>query len=342
MKLGISMPCRTAPLRQIPEYARRAEEAGLDTVWAWENVSDPFSMLATSSMVTERIGIGTALAVAPNRTASAMANHAADIDQMSAGRMHLGVGPGLIPNGKPLTYLSEYIDVLRLHWQYIATGEAPTYEGEFHSYKQPRFEVFGRRPLERPTMPVYLGAIGPKMLRLVGEKADGWIGSLSTPAYIKEHVRPILQEGAEFAGRSLSDVDILDLVFCSVSDDEELAWKRARQQVGFYVLAKHSDTPVKFLNKYDEVTAIRERARTDGAPAAYELLSEELIRAFALVGTPDQARSQLTQWEGAVDHLVLHTPYVPPLTHEDAEDCYANALATFGRTTQIASAAAVR
>ena len=94
MKLGITMPSRTAELRRIPQYAQWAEQAGLDTVWSWELVKDPISQLATSSMVTERIGLGTGLAVASNRAPAAMAHHALDIDEMSGGRMHLGLGPG--------------------------------------------------------------------------------------------------------------------------------------------------------------------------------------------------------------------------------------------------------
>jgi alkanesulfonate monooxygenase SsuD/methylene tetrahydromethanopterin reductase-like flavin-dependent oxidoreductase (luciferase family) len=288
-------------------------------------------MLATSSMVTERIGLGTGLAVVSNRTPAAMANHAADIDELSHGRMHLGIGPGLIPNAKPLTYLREYMDVLRLNWRYVATGEAPAYTGEFHSFKPPRYDVFGPRRLERPTIPIYLGAIGPKMLRLVGEKADGWIGSLSTPSYIEQHVRPLVREGAESAGRTLEDIDMQVQRFCIISEDERVAYHRARTQIGFYVLSRHSDAPVKYIGKYEEVLELRERARKQGPPA-YQFMSDELVRAFSIVGTAQQAREQVKQWEGVVDHLVLHIPYVPPLTVEESEECYVNALAAFTQT----------
>ena len=341
MKLGITMPSRTADLRRIPEYARWAEQAGLDTVWSWELVRDPFSMLATSSMVTERIGLGTAVAVASNRTPAAMANHAADIDELSRGRMHLGVGPGLIPNAKPLTYLREYIDVLRLNWQYVATGEAPAYTGEFHSFKPPRYDVFGPRRLERPSIPIYLAAIGPKMLRMVGEKADGWIGSLSTPSYIEEHVRPLVRDGAESAGRTLEDIDMQVQRFCVISDDEEIAYHRARTQIGFYVLAKHADMPVKHIGKYEEVLELRQRAREQG-PAAYQTISDELVHAFSIVGTPEQAREQVKKWDGVIDHLVLHIPYVPPLTAQESEECYLNALAAFTQTAPAQAAVITR
>ncbi|MBP2389408.1 LLM class flavin-dependent oxidoreductase [Aeromicrobium fastidiosum] len=325
------MPSRTTDLRRIPQYAQWADEAGLDTVWSWELAKDPISQLATSSMVTQRIGLGTGLAVASNRTAASMANHAIDIDELSGGRMHLGLGPGLIPNAKPLTYMREYMDVIRLNWQYIATGEAPAYDGEFHSFKQPRYEVFERRAMVRPSIPIYLGAIGPKMLEMVGAKADGWIGSLSTPAYIEERVRPLVEQGAESAGRSMNEVDMLVQRFCIVSDDEDVAFDRARKQIGFYLLAKYSDAPAKFVGLHDEVVDLRERARTEGA-AAYANISDELVRTFSIVGTPDQARAQVKEWEGVVDHLVLHIPYVPPLSAEESEDSYVNAVATFSRT----------
>lgn len=187
MKLGITMPTRTVELRRVPEYARLAEEAGLDSGWDWELYRNPFTMLAMSAQVTDRIGLGTGLAVSASRSPFEMANEAADVDELSAGRMLLGVGSGVLefasafhdkPPTKPLTRVSEYLDVLRLSWQYLRTGEAADYQGEFHSFTPPPFNPWGVRHVQRPTIPVYLGAIGPKMLNLVGRKADGWIGYL--------------------------------------------------------------------------------------------------------------------------------------------------------------------
>lgn len=339
MKLGITMPTRTVALERVPEYARWAEEGGFDSAWTWELYRNPFSMLVTSALATDRISLGTGLAVAGSRSPFEMANEAADIDEISGGRMLLGVGTGIsqflkafhsMDITRPLTHLSEYIDVLRLSWQYLRTGEAPAYSGSYLGFSPPPVNPWGLRHIEREQIPIYLGAIGPKMLDLTGAKADGWISYLATPSYISERVRPLIAEGASAAGRDIADVDMMLERICVISDDEDHAMRMARKQVGFYVSHPYSDTMVEHVGFQDEVNGIRELARSEGIKA-FERASDDLVRAFSITGTPDQARKQLAEWEGIVDHLVLHTPYVPPFEAEESEFCYRNIIDTFGR-----------
>jgi alkanesulfonate monooxygenase SsuD/methylene tetrahydromethanopterin reductase-like flavin-dependent oxidoreductase (luciferase family) len=339
MKLGITMPTRTVALARVPEYARWAEEAGLDSAWDWELYRNPFTMLAMSAGTTERVQLGTGIGVTASRSPFEMANAAADIDELSGGRMLLGIGSGVLefasafhdkPPTKPLTRVSEYIDVLRLAWQYVATGEAPEYSGQFHSFTPPPFNPWGVRHLERPTIPIYLGAIGPRMLELVGRKADGWIGYLATPSLVRDQVRPGIATGAEAAGRSLEDIDIMLELICVVHDDPDVAMERARRQVGFYVAHPSSDPIVAHARLTDEVNGLRMSLFTEGL-AAFEKTPDAVVRAFSITGTPDQARERLAEWEGIVDHLVFHTPYVPPFTAEESEDAYRNILDAFRR-----------
>jgi hypothetical protein len=121
MKLGVTMPSRTVALARVPQYARLAEQAGLDSVWNWELYRNPFSMLATSAMATDNIGLGTGLAASASRSPFEMANAAADIDELSGGRTMLGIGAGVgefvsafhsTTTEKPLSRVSEYIDAL--------------------------------------------------------------------------------------------------------------------------------------------------------------------------------------------------------------------------------------
>ncbi len=339
MKLGITMPTRTVPLARVPEYARWAEEAGLDAAWDWELYRNPFTMLALSAGTTERIGLGTGIGVTASRSPFEMANAAADIDELSGGRMLLGIGSGVLefasafhdkPPTKPLTRVSEYIDVLRLAWQYLRSGEAPSYEGEFHSLTPPPFNPWGVRHLERDNIPIYLGAIGPRMLDLVGRKADGWIGYLGTPDLIREVVRPGISAGAAAAGRSIDDVELMHELICVVHDDPEVAMQRARKQVGFYVAHPSSDPIVAHAGLTEEVNAMRMALFTEGL-GAFEKTADAIVHTFSITGTPDEARAKLAAWDGVVDHLVFHTPYVPPFTAEESEDAYRNILAAFAR-----------
>jgi len=84
MKLGITMPTRTVALDRVPQYARWAEEAGLDSAWDWELYRNPFTMLAMSTQTTERVQLGTGIGVTASRSPMEMANAAADIDELCA------------------------------------------------------------------------------------------------------------------------------------------------------------------------------------------------------------------------------------------------------------------
>ena len=185
MKLGITMPTRTVALPKVAEYARMADDAGFDSIWDWEVYRNPLTMLAISAGSTRSATLGTGLAAVAGRSPFEMANAAADVDELSGGRLVLGIGTGVkefveafhsSDGRKPLTRMSEYIDVLRLSWRYLHSGTAPSYEGEFYRFDPPRANVWGTRSMARPEIPVYLAAIGPRMTRLVGEKADGWLG----------------------------------------------------------------------------------------------------------------------------------------------------------------------
>jgi alkanesulfonate monooxygenase SsuD/methylene tetrahydromethanopterin reductase-like flavin-dependent oxidoreductase (luciferase family) len=168
------------------------------------------------------------------------------------------------------------------------------------------------------------------MLDLVGRKADGWIGYLATPDLVRDQVRPKVAAGAEAAGRDPSDIDLMLELICVVHDDPEVAMQRARKQVGFYVSHPSSDPIVAFAGLTDEVNALRANLFSEGL-AAFEKTPNAVVRTFSITGTPDEARARLADWEGIVDHLVFHTPYVPPFTAEESEDSYRNILAAFKR-----------
>ena len=339
MKLGITMPTRTVELRRVGQYAKWAEEAGLDSAWDWELYRNPFTMLTMAALETDRVMLGTGLSVAGSRSPFEMANVAADIDDLSNGRMLLGIGSGVTeflgafhcnPNNKPLTRMTEYIECLRLSWQYLSNGDTPSFEGEFYQFVSPPFNPWGLRHLERESIPIYLGAIGPKMLQLVGRKADGWIGYLGTPSYVADHVRPLISQAADDAGRSIGDIDLMLELICSVHPDRDVAVGRARRHVGFYVSHPSSDPIVEFAGLSDEVNELRMRMMTEGL-SAFENCSDKLIETFSLTGTPDEVAARLSDWEGIVDHLVLHTPYVPPFTAQDSEDSYRQICAALSR-----------
>jgi alkanesulfonate monooxygenase SsuD/methylene tetrahydromethanopterin reductase-like flavin-dependent oxidoreductase (luciferase family) len=266
-----------------------------------------------------------------------MANAAADIDELTGGRTLVGLATGGamwtdVFNGAnvehPLTRLREYVACLRALWKHLGDGEPFSVEGKFHSAASPMFNPWGVRDMVRPQIPVYLSVVRPRMLQLAGEVGDGWLGYLSTPKYLREVVHPNIDEGAAKAGRTRADVDLAALVLCSVSEDRDEAIRRARINVGNYICFPGADPMVQFNEIAEVRNAVAEKLFTEG-PSAFDLIPEEVVQMFAICGTPDEGREQLKQFDGLLDHVVLHTPYVPPLAQADSEDCFRNTVAAF-------------
>jgi alkanesulfonate monooxygenase SsuD/methylene tetrahydromethanopterin reductase-like flavin-dependent oxidoreductase (luciferase family) len=200
--------------------------------------------------------------------------------------------------------LSEYIHVVRSIWQYHTTGEPFEFSGQFYRAKNPPFNTFGvRQQLARPRIPIYLAGLKSKMLQLAGEIADGALGYIWTPRYIKDYVLPNVALGAQKAGRNPADVDVASLVLCSVYAEKRIA----RINVGMYVATPGGETVSEFMGLGDERNA--------------------LVRHFCICGTPDEAREQLAEYQGLLSHIILHTPYVPPIQQRESETAFRNMVA---------------
>jgi probable F420-dependent oxidoreductase len=311
---------------------------GFTRSWGYEVYRNPFTLLAGAAVVTERAQLGTGLAAAFSRSPFEAANAAADVDELSEGRMLFGIGTG-VPEflsafhstdaSRAVTRMSEYIDVLRASWEYLGTGQTTPVEGQFYRLMPPPINPWGDRPLARPQIPVYLAAMGPKMLQLCGRKADGWIGYFATPEFLDEFVRPQIAAGAVNAGRGPDSIDICAETICCVHPDRDVAIARARRQVGFYVVHPVSDRVAEMHGLLDDVNTLRARMMTDRL-AAFEHTSDALVETLSISGTPEECRQKLDQYTGSIDHIALHTPYVPPFGPEDSADAFTQILDTFG------------
>ncbi len=338
-RIGITMPSRTAPLERIPEYARIADEAGFQSIWSYELYRNPFALLCLAATTSKRATLATGLTGAFPRSPFECANGAADVDELTGGRMLLGLGTG-VPEflqafhstdaSHMVGRMSEYIDVLRLCWRYLRNGEAEPLEGKYYTFTPPPLNPWGVREANSESIPIYLAAMRPKLLALAGRKADGWIGYLATPEFIERSVKPQIAAGAETAGRDPSEVKLAGEVICSVSPDREVAMRRARIHVGFYVAHPVSDVVAEVHGLQDQVGALRQALMTEGF-GALEKTSDDLVEAFSISGTPEEAREQLDRY-GALEHLALHTPYIPPLTAEESDDAYRQIIDAFGET----------
>jgi probable F420-dependent oxidoreductase len=342
MQVGVTMPMDKHHLRVYPEMARAAEDAGLDSVWTYEVYANPLIVLASVALATTRIQVGTGVVTSLSRTPFELANAAADVDDLSDGRLLLGVGmgiPGLMATlhgatvDHPLARMAEYARALRRCWDYLSGGDPREFAGDYYRFTPLPGNPLGIRAMPR-RIPLYLAGMNPAMIRVAGQYGDGLVGGGYSRAFVTDTVRPNLARGAERAGRNPAEIDVVTQVVCCVSTDREEALRRARIHVGQLVLNPVSDGVVAahgLEKQRDEVRA----ALVNGGPAALaDVTADELVETFSIAGSPQEAREQLARWEGVVDHVMLHPPYVPPLSAEETTDAYYQLLSAFHREPQ--------
>ncbi|WP_433662643.1 LLM class flavin-dependent oxidoreductase [Nocardia sp. CA-128927] len=334
------MPMRGVPISKISAYALQAEEAGAESLWAYEIQRNPFIQLCLSATTTTRMSLGTAVAQAFPHTPFSIASVAADIDEISQGRAILGIGPGApelvsglhsIDTQHPIGRMREFIDVIHASWDYHnSTDGDVSYNGKYYQLSCPPINPFRQRALVRPRIPIYLGATGKQMLQLAGEKADGVIGAFWSPSFIEEQIRPQIARGAERADRDPSTIDIASLTICSVSRNHAEAVRRARIHVGVYTASTFADPVIKFHGLEREQEALRIALLQFGFEALEDATDDKLLETFSVAGTTDEVKDQLKPYSDALPHNVLHTPYAPQLTGEDIGDAFSSLLDVFG------------
>lgn len=335
-KLSVVLPSYPSTAKTLRDMSRQAEEAGFEAAWGYQICRDPFTTLAAAASVTERIKLGTAVALAFTRSTFVTANAAADVDELSDGRMILGLGTG---EGQHLVSLHnshwnqavprmrEYVSILRLAWESLGTGKPVEFRGDHY---QLVMNEGLRRPLARPQIPIYLAAMGPKMIELAGEVGDGIQAFFHSAKYLREVTIPRLETGAKRAGRDPASVAFSSYVITSVSNDREEALRRARIMVGFYTAFPSSDPIIAHHGLQQEQAAVRQALYTQGPAALEKATDAKLVEAFSIAGTPDECRRQLAAYTDILDLALLQTPYFDPLTTEECEDAFNNVLDTFG------------
>src|SRR5579862_4426417 len=245
MKLGVHIGYWGLGLSSEDQLhiVQEAEKLGYDSVWAAEAYgSDTATVLGWLAGQTSTIRLGAAIFQMPARSAAMTAMTAATIDQLSGGRMLLGLGtsgPQVAEGwhgqrfGRQLQRTREYVAVVRM----ALARERVEFHGETIELPLPDGPGKPLKLMISPVqerIPIYLAAIGPKTTELAGEIADGWIPTFFSPDHVAEF-RALLEEGAGRAGRSLDGFDIAPTVQAYVSDDHELARNLMRPGRALYI-----------------------------------------------------------------------------------------------------------
>jgi probable F420-dependent oxidoreductase len=324
MKFDASLGTRGGYLRSAGETARAAENLGFAGLWTSETKHDAFLPLAIAANETERIELGTAVAIAFSRSPMEVAQTAWDLQDLSGGRFILGLGTQVkahvkrrfsMPWERPVARLREYILALRAIWGSFQGEGALSFEGEFyrHTLMTP---FFNPGPIENPEVPVYIAGVNTSLARLAGELCEGFhVHPFHSPEYIRSTVQPAIAEGAQRGGRDPDEVELATTVFVvtgqSGAEIEEQR-EEVRAQMSFYASTPTYRTVLE-AHGWEEVgERLGKLARDNRWDEMPELISDEMLGAFAIEAAPEEVRVALEErYEGLIDRLALYEPFVP-------------------------------
>ena len=315
---GIAM----GALSSVKDAAQEAERAGYDGVWSAETSHDPFFPLLLAAEHTERIQLGTGIAVAFARNPMTLANIAYDLQAFSGGRFMLGLGSQIkahitkrfsMPWSHPAARMRELILAMRAIWDSWNNGTKLDFRGDFyqHTLMTPFFNP-GPNPHGNPL--VFLAAVGEKMTEAAGEVADGLLAhGFTTERYLREVTVPALERGMAAGGRRREDFQIsLPAFVVTGSNEEEMAAAATgvKKQMAFYA-STPAYKPVLDLHGWGELQPELNRLSKQGEwDKMGELIDDDVLDAFAVVAPPDKvARGLAERYAGAVDRISFYAPY---------------------------------
>ena len=292
------------------ELSSQAEKNGFEAVWVPEGGGrDSLTSLATIAMKTDTVKLGTGILPIFARTPTNTAMSAAGMAAVSDGRFLLGLGVGHaptvesrdgIPFKQPMTRMRETIQIIKA----LLSGEEVNFTGK-------QFKITGASmgaATPKTKVPIYIAALGPQMLEMVGELADGVLMNWTAVDYLGEAIGHI-KRGAEKAGRDPNEIDITGYVRVAVGDNLTESRDSLRRQV-----ARYASNPFyrNFFAQtgFDKEMSAAAAALADGnLDKAADSITEEMQDQVAIVGTVDECRAALEKRRAAGLQLPVIAPF---------------------------------
>ena len=310
-------------IEQAAAAASEAEAAGYAGMFTGEVSADPFLPLVAAATATERLQLGTAIAVAFARSPMTLAYTANDLQRVSGGRFVLGLGSQVRAHidrrfsmqwGRPAEQMRDFVLALRAIWQSWSSEEPLAFESAHyrHTLMTPMFTPPAH---EFGPPPVFVAGVGELMTKVAGEVADGFLcHAFSTPDWIRERTLPALIEGRRSSGQSLDDFTVKASVFLATGTDEQVesTAEKIRAQLAFYA-STPSYRPVLELHGWGdlgtELTALSKAGRW---AAMGGLIDDDVLDAFAVVAPPDKVDGVVMDRYGGLVDRISFLPHAPP------------------------------
>ncbi|HEV2053866.1 MAG TPA: TIGR03617 family F420-dependent LLM class oxidoreductase [Methylomirabilota bacterium] len=326
MSVKLDLGFMTFDLREIPAYARRAEELGVGALWSAETKHDPFLPLAVAAANTSRIQLGTAIAVAFPRSPMILAHTAWDLQKASGGRFVLGLGTQVKAHNlrrfsvawePPGPRLREVVLALRAIWASWQSGAPLDFRGQFY-----RFDLmtpfFNPGPIEHPRIPIYIAAVNPYMAQMAGEICDGLhVHSFHSPKYLREVIHPAVEVGLGKSGRTRKDFTFRASTMVVVGDDaDELERSRraVKQQIAFYASTRTYQAVLGVHGLDRLVPRLHAKSLEGDWHGMADLISDETLDHFAVTATWGTLGARLRErYDGICERTQLYPAFQPSL-----------------------------
>ncbi|MFM8529102.1 MAG: LLM class F420-dependent oxidoreductase [Ilumatobacteraceae bacterium] len=312
-------------LRLAPAQAKELESQGYAGAWTAETSHDPFFPLLLAAEHTEKLQLGTSIAVAFARNPMTLANIGWDLQVYAKGRFMLGLGSQITPHiekrfsmpwSSPAARMKDMILAVRAIWDTWLTGSKLDHRGEFykHTLMTPFFSPNPEEMAPYGPPKIFLAGVGELMTEVAGEVCDGFLcHGFTTERYLREVTIPALARGRAKAGKTMEGFEIMgpSFVVTGMSEEEmRLAAQGTRQQIAFYG-STPADRGVLDIHGWG---GLQDELNTMSKAGQWvemgNLITDEMLNTFAVVGEPEQIAPELKRrYDDVISRISFYAPY---------------------------------
>jgi probable F420-dependent oxidoreductase len=309
-------------LQEAPEHARRLEQLGVDGVFTFEGPHDVFMPLVLAAGATSTLELATNVAIAFPRNPLQLAHEAYDLQLLSEGRFTLGLGSQIRAQvekrygasfDRPIARMRELVGALRAIFTAWETGGRLDFRGVFssHTLMPPMFNP-GPNPYGVPA--IAIGGLGPQMVRLAAEVADGLlVMPFNTARHFHRRTVPAIGAGLARGGRKRSELTVTgEVIVCCGRDEAEM---EAARLAGRWLLSFYASTPAYrpvlevegWEDLQPELNTLSKSGRWEEMPG---MIDDAMLTTLSAVGSPKEVAADIAdRFGGLVDRVGFYTPY---------------------------------
>lgn len=306
----------SARLEEVAAFAKEAEAMGYDGLNTAETAHDSFLPLVIAAEHTERIQLGTSVAIAFPRSPMVTAMIAWDLQRFSKGRFILGLGTQVkghnqrrfsVPWSPPAPRIKEYVESMRAIWRTFQTGEKLDYVGQHYSFTL-MTPNFNPGPIDHPHIPVHIAAVNEHNARVAGEVCDGIkLHGFNTMKYTKEVILPQVMKGLEKSGRTRDQFEVCGGGFLATGKDwaaVEQNLQEVKRQISFYGSTRTYQAVFDHHGWGDTTARLHEMSLQGKWAEMPSVIPDDMVQEFAVVAPYDRVAAAIKErYGGIVDRI---------------------------------------